>query len=71
MAMNLGSIVATLKLNIDDYSKKLKVAEEQLKTTESKFSGFTDIGNRISGVGKSMTLGVTAPIVTLGATCSK
>ena len=68
---SLGNISARFTLDISDLSTNLKLAEESIKNAESKFSGFTDIGNRVSGVGKKMTLGLTLPIAGVGAAITK
>jgi phage-related protein len=71
MAIELGSIVAKLKLNITDFANQLKDAEEQIKSTETKFSGFKDIGDRLTGVGQKLTTSITLPIVGAGAAATK
>lgn len=67
----VGSIIAKLQLNIDNFAANMKNAEDQLSKIEDKFSGFSDIGSRFTDVGKSLTLGVTTPIVGLGAAIVK
>lgn len=67
----VGSIIAKLQLNIDNFAANMKNAEKQLSDVEDKFSGFADIGSRFTDVGKSFSLGVTAPIVGLGAAIVK
>ena len=58
-------------LNIDNFAANMKNAEKQLSDIEDKFSGFSDIGGRFTDVGKALTLGVTTPIVGLGAAIVK
>lgn len=69
--MDVGSMVATLKLNIKDFTTKMQQAENSIKDTESRLSGFKDIGGRFTSLGKSLSLGVTAPVVALGAAVTK
>lgn len=71
MSTVVGSIIAKLMLNIDNFAANMKNAEDQLSKIEDKFSGFSDIGSRFTDVGKSLTLGVTTPIVGLGAAIVK
>lgn len=71
MATTIGNIVAKLTLNIDNFAANMKRAEESIKQTETKFSGFKDIGNRLSDVGSSMTTHLTLPIVGVGAAATK
>ena len=71
MSSVVGSIIAKLQLNIDNFAANLKNAENQLKATEEKFKGFDDIGGRFTDIGKSLTLGVTAPAIGLGTAIVK
>ena len=71
MSTVVGSIIAKLMLNIDNFAANMKNAEKQLSDIEDKFSGFSDIGGRFTDVGKALTLGVTTPIVGLGAAIVK
>lgn len=71
MATVVGSIIAKLQLNIDNFAANLKNAESQLSNVEKKFEGFDKIGSRVTSVGKSLALGVTAPITGLGAAIVK
>lgn len=66
MSTVVGSIMARLQLNIDNFAANMKNAEKQIKDVEDKFSGFEDIGNRFTSVGTKLTLGVTAPVVAMG-----
>lgn len=71
MSTVVGSIIAKLMLNIDNFAANMKNAEKQLSDIEDKFSGFSNIGSRFTDVGKALTLGVTTPIVGLGAAIVK
>lgn len=66
MAISIGSIIASLQLNIDNFAANLQKAEQHIKGVEQQFNGFADIGGRLTSVGTSMTLGVTAPVIGLG-----
>lgn len=52
-------------------SGRLEYLNSSLKATEDKFAGFTQIGQRVSGVGRSITLGLTTPIVGAGVAALK
>ena len=67
MAVNLGTIWAELGLRMDKFEKGLKTAEDGIKKTEAKFESFKKAGERLSGVGKGLTAGVTLPIIAIGA----
>lgn len=71
MATVIGSIMARLQLNIDNFSANMKNAEEQIKRVEDKFSGFADLGGRLSSVGTALTIGVTTPVVGLATAAVK
>lgn len=60
--ISMGSIVAKLQLNIDNFTANMKNAEQQIKAVEDKFSGYDAIGGRITDLGTKITLGLTAPI---------
>lgn len=52
-------------------SGKLENLNSSLSSTENKFAGFTQIGQRISGLGETITTGVTLPIVGIGVAAGK
>ena len=68
---SLGSIMAKLELNIDNFAANMKLAEQRIKKIDDQFSGFTDIGSRFTDVGKKFTLGVTTPVAALGTVITK
>lgn len=65
--VDLGSIVAHLKLEMSDFNSNLNRAVEQVNQTQSSFSGLKATGESLSSVGTALTAGVTAPVVALGA----
>lgn len=71
MAMNLGDIVAHLKLEIGDFTNKLNEAKSSIDDTSKQFDGLTQAGQSLSTVGTALTAGVTAPVVALGAAAIK
>lgn len=52
-------------------SGRLEQLNSSLKATEDKFAGFTKMGQRVSGVGRDITLGLTTPIVGAGIAALK
>lgn len=71
MAINIGTAVAFLDLNTTGFSKGFKSAfadlavfKDKTATTETKLKGLSSTMNT---VGKGLTLGVTAPLVGVGA----
>ena len=65
--VDLGSIVAHLKLEMSDFNSNLNRAVEQVQQTQSSFSGLKATGESLSSVGTALTAGITAPVVALGA----
>ena len=65
--VDLGSIVAHLKLEMSDFNSNLNRAVEQVQQTQSSFSGLKATGESLSTVGTALTAGITAPVVALGA----
>lgn len=69
--VDLGSIVAHLKLEMSDFNSNLNRAVSQVQQTQSSFSGLKATGESLSSVGAALTAGVTAPVVALGASVVK
>lgn len=69
--VDLGSIVAHLKLEMSDFNSNLNRAVEQVQQTQNSFSGLKATGESLSSVGAALTAGVTAPVVALGASVVK
>lgn len=65
--VDLGSIVAHLKLEMSDFNSNLNRAVEQVQQTQNSFSGLKATGESLSSVGMALTAGVTAPVMALGA----
>lgn len=65
MAVSLGTIYAELGLKLDKFDRGLREAEENIKQAEKQFGGLQAAGERLSGVGQKMTVGLTLPIVGL------
>ena len=69
--VDLGSIVAHLRLEMTDFNTNLNRAVEQVQQTQNSFSGLRATGESLSTVGAALTAGVTAPVVALGASVVK
>lgn len=69
--VDLGSIVAHLRLEMSDFNSNLNRAVEQVQQTQNSFSGLKATGESLSTVGAALTAGVTAPVVALGASVVK
>ena len=68
---SIGDIVAHLKLEMGEFTNSLNVAKNQIQETGSKFDGLTAAGQSVTSVGKALTVGVTAPVMALGASIVK
>ena len=71
MSTVIGAMEAYLKLNIDDFEKNLAAAKKQVESISAGFDTLTAVGDKIAGVGTALTVGLTTPIVGLGAACVK
>ena len=64
--MDLGSIVAHLKLEMSDFNSNLNRATDQIKqmstTTQNQFRGIDAVGKSLTATGKTLTAAVTVPI---------
>ena len=69
--VDLGSIVAHLKLEMSDFNNNLNRAVQEVQQTQNSFSGLKATGESLSTVGAALTAGVTAPVVALGASVVK
>lgn len=69
--VDLGSIVAHLKLEMSDFNSNLNRAVEQVQQTQNSFSGLKATGESLSTVGTALTAGITAPVMALGASVVK
>ena len=68
---DLGSIVAHLKLEMNDFNNNLNKAMDEIGKTDDKFRGLKSTGEALSSVGAGLTAGVTAPVMALGASVVK
>ena len=68
---SIGDIVAHLKLEMGEFTDSLNKAKSQIQDTGSKFDGLTKAGQSVTSVGKALSVGVTAPVMALGASIVK
>ena len=69
--VDLGSIVAHLKLEMSDFNNNLNKAAQQLQNTQNNFKGFDKLGQSFTNVGKTLTTGITMPVMAIGASVVK
>lgn len=69
--MEVGALWVRLGLKVDEFNKGLAQAESKLAETEKRFESFQKVGDRLIGIGQSMLIGVTLPIVAAGAAIIK
>ena len=69
--VDLGSIVAHLKLEMSDFNNNLNKAAQQLQNTQNNFKGFDKLGQTFTSVGKTLTTGITMPVMAIGASVVK
>ena len=70
--MNIGDIVAHLKLDISDFNNGINQATGAVNNMEGTMNGgFGSIGSTLTKVGGILTASVTAPLVALGTMSAK
>ena len=69
--VDLGSIVAHLRLEMSDFNSNLNQAISDVQGINDQFSGLSRIGSSLTTVGSALTAGITAPVVALGASVVK
>ena len=66
MSTVIGAMEAYLKLNISDFEQNLNAAIKQVESISAGFDVLTSVGDKIAGVGKQLTLGITTPVIGIG-----
>lgn len=73
MPINVGSAIATLTLDNAPFMNGLRAANAALgtfgKDTATAGQKLTALGSALSSAGKTLTMGVTVPLLTAGTTC--
>lgn len=65
--VDLGSIVAHLKLEMNDFNNNLNRARDQINNTDQQFRGLKSTGEAFTKVGGALTAGVTVPVMGIAA----
>lgn len=65
--VDLGSIVAHLRLEMNDFNSGLNDAVNRIRETQQQFEGLSSFGKSLSTVGAGLTASITAPVMALGA----
>ena len=63
---DLGTIVAHLRLDLQDFNHNLDLAQRQLQLTTDDMSHMAQAGSIMQGLGAAITAGVTVPVVAFG-----
>lgn len=68
---SLGTIWAELGLKLTKFDQALRDAEAKIKKAEEKLEGLQKASERLSNMGKKLTMGVTLPLVGIGTASIK
>lgn len=68
MTAKIGSLNVDLTLETARFSKGLTAAQKQLAASTKSFEA---LGDRVSGLGKTLSIGLTAPLAAFGVTAVK
>lgn len=63
---DLGTIVAHLRLDLEEFNNGLNEAQRQLQVTTDDMSHLSQAGHIMQGLGAAITAGVTVPVVAFG-----
>lgn len=63
---DLGTIVAHLRLDLQDFNHNLDLAQQQLQLTTDDMSHMAQAGSIMQGLGAAITAGVTVPVMAFG-----
>ena len=63
---DLGTIVAHLRLDLEEFNSGLNEAQQQLQLTTDDMSHLSQAGSMMQGLGAAITAGVTVPVVAFG-----
>ena len=69
--VDLGSIVAHLRLEMNDFNSGLNDAVNRIRETQQQFEGLSSFGKSLSTVGAGLAASITAPVMALGASVVK
>lgn len=63
---DLGTVVAHLRLDLEEFNNGLNEAQQQLQMTTDDMSHLSQAGSIMQGLGAAITAGVTVPVVAFG-----
>lgn len=63
---DLGTVVAHLRLDLEEFTNGLNEAQQQLQMTTDDMSHLSQAGSIMQGLGAAITAGVTMPVVAFG-----
>ena len=59
---DLGTIVAHLRLDVQEFQNGIQQAQQQLSTVSSGFERVASTGKMLQGIGKGLTAAITVPV---------
>ena len=59
---DLGTIVAHLNLDVNQFQNGVQQAQQQLENASSGFDRVANAGRRLQGIGAGLTAAVTVPV---------
>ena len=68
---SLGTIWASLGLDLTKFDQGLRQAESKLQAAEKNLEGFEKAGERLTSMGTKLSVGVTLPIMAIGTAATK
>ncbi|MEX0975035.1 MAG: phage tail tape measure protein [Bacillota bacterium] len=68
---SLGTIWASLALDLTKFDANMRQVESSIKTAEKNLEGFEKAGDRLTSMGKKLSLAVTLPILAIGTAATK
>jgi len=71
MSLEVGSLFVVIGAKTQEFSNSLLRVEKEMQGLESRFEGFGRIGERMTGFGTKLMVGLTLPITGLGAAITK
>ena len=75
MAFDAGAVVAKIQAQVDNFKAGMETAKQELDKVQSKAKDFSksmkETGEKVTKVGKNLSLKVTAPIVAAGTAAVK
>lgn len=67
----IGNLWVRIGAKIDEFEQGLRNVESSIKEAEKRFEGFRNVGKRLEDVGKTLTVGISLPLIGVGAAAIK